>query len=67
MKTKMQRRRKEDSILMKKLLLDKWADFNDSVKKFEAQSSSIEKLVCLQFCRGFLGKGYQGWGVAIAR
>lgn len=52
----MQRRRKEDSILMKKLLLDKWADFNDSVKKFEAQSSSIENSFVFNFVEGSLVK-----------
>ncbi|AJV76513.1 Mdn1p [Saccharomyces cerevisiae YJM450] len=40
----------------KKLLLDKWADFNDSVKKFEAQSSSIENSFVFNFVEGSLVK-----------
>ncbi|CAI4046054.1 AAA family ATPase midasin SKDI_12G1560 [Saccharomyces kudriavzevii IFO 1802] len=40
----------------KKLLLDKWRDFDDSVKKFEAQSSSIENSFVFDFVEGSLVK-----------
>ncbi|QID86702.1 AAA ATPase midasin [Saccharomyces pastorianus] len=40
----------------KRLLLDKWRDFNDSVKKFEAQSSSIENSFVFNFVEGSLVK-----------
>ncbi|EJS42740.1 mdn1p [Saccharomyces arboricola H-6] len=40
----------------KRLLLDKWRDFSDSVKKFEAQSSSIENSFVFNFVEGSLVK-----------
>ncbi|QHS74848.1 AAA family ATPase midasin [Saccharomyces paradoxus] len=46
----------------KKLLLDKWADFNDSVKKFEAQSSSIENSFVFNFVEGSLVKAIRAGG-----